>query len=183
MCASAWTTARANDRVNDGDSDDGWALPGGWSIRFDPTGPVTSGTPLPLVQLSTALDRAERTRRAVRAGARVDPPTWDRLGSWQLVVTAPDELRPKDIHPGVGALRALPRADLLDTARVVLERGGDIVASAEELHLHRTTLYYRLERIEALTGVDLKSGAARVDLQFAIRLADYRAAGMSSTDG
>jgi sugar diacid utilization regulator len=35
------------------------------------------------------------------------------------------------------------------TARVVLGLGGDVAAGAEALRVLRTTLYYRLDRIEA----------------------------------
>jgi DNA-binding PucR family transcriptional regulator len=61
------------------------------------------------------------------------------------------------------------------TARSVLEAGGDVAQVAEALHLHRTTLYYRIERIEAVTGVNLKAGQDRDSLLFALRLAAYRA--------
>ena len=68
------------------------------------------------------------------------------------------------------------RPDLLMTAWAVLELGGDVARSAAELHIHRTTLYYRLDRIAEVTGVDLRTGADRLDLQLALRLAAYRRA-------
>jgi DNA-binding PucR family transcriptional regulator len=81
-----------------------------------------------------------------------------------------------DVHPGAEALARQTRTDLMTTARVVLDSGGDIAASAATLHLHRTTLYYRLDRIQELTGVDLRDGGARTDLQLALWLAAYRRA-------
>jgi DNA-binding PucR family transcriptional regulator len=81
-----------------------------------------------------------------------------------------------DVHPGAEVLLALPRTELATTARVLLERDGDVMSAAQRLHVHRTTLYYRLERIEALTGVNLRSGVARNDLRMALRLAAYRQA-------
>jgi sugar diacid utilization regulator len=42
--------------------------------------------------------------------------------------------------------------------------------------LHRTTLYYRLGRIAELTGVDLREGRSRTDLQLALWLDAYRRA-------
>ena len=80
------------------------------------------------------------------------------------------------MHPGAEALAAQKRRDLIDTARCVLDNGGDVTASAEQLHIHRTTLYYRLERIEALTGVNLRLARGRDALQMALHLAAYRAA-------
>ncbi|MFJ4621561.1 helix-turn-helix domain-containing protein [Streptomyces sp. NPDC088812] len=49
---------------------------------------------------------------------------------------------------------------------------GEVAAAGRELHVHRTTLYYRLDRISELTGADLRSGPARTDL--ALWLAAYR---------
>jgi PucR C-terminal helix-turn-helix domain len=156
----------------------GWALPGDLSVHVVGTRPrsATSGAPIPLVGLGEAVRRARATRRAMAAGARPEPLSWDGLGAWRLVVDAPVSLTPAAIHPGAEILAAQPRTDLVDTARVVLDNGGDVTAAAQILHLHRTTLYYRLDRIAALTGVDLRAGPGRTDLQLALWLAAYRAA-------
>jgi PucR C-terminal helix-turn-helix domain len=155
----------------------GWALPGGMSAHVvaGRARTATSGSPLPLVELGEAVRRAAATRRAVAAGARPHPPSWDGLGAWRLVVEAPASLTPAAVHPGADILAGQPRTDLVDTARVVLDNGGDIAAAAQILHLHRTTLYYRLDRIASLTGVDLRAGPTRTDLQLALWLAAYRA--------
>jgi hypothetical protein len=157
----------------------GWPLPGNLSAHVVGARgrAATSGAPLPLVELREAVRRAVATRRAMAAGARPDPPSWDGLGAWRLVVEAPDSLTPAAIHPGAEVLAAQPRTDFVDTARVVLDQGGDVAAAAQVLHLHRTTLYYRLDRIAALTGVDLRAGPGRTNLQLALWLAAYRAAG------
>jgi hypothetical protein len=157
----------------------GWPLPDGARVHLDPPAgtPFTSGPPVPLRELHVAGQRAAATQRALRAGARLARPTWDALGVWHLIVAAPPEVTPGRIHPGAEALLAQKRPDLLVTARCVLDNGGDVTVSAQELHLHRTTLYYRLERIEALTGVNLRFAAGRDDLHLALQLAAYRAAG------
>jgi DNA-binding PucR family transcriptional regulator len=139
--------------------------------------PATSGAPLPLVDLAESVRRARATQRAVRAGAALDPVSWDTLGAWRLVVDAPADLSAAAIHPAAETLAGLPRTDLLQTARTVLDLGGDVAAAAEQLHVHRTTLYYRLDRITELTGVDLRLGRGRTDLQLALWLVAYRAAG------
>jgi DNA-binding PucR family transcriptional regulator len=79
------------------------------------------------------------------------------------------------VHPGAEILASQPRPELLETARVILDLAGDISRAADLLHLHRTTLYYRLDRIAQLTGVDLRSSAQIVDLQLALWLHAYRA--------
>jgi len=156
----------------------GWNLREDMSVHVDPLPrkAPTGGPPVPLAELHLAVERAAVTARVARAGAQLSRPTWDALGSWHLIAAAPTELAIGDVHPGAEILANLPRADLMTTARVVLDHGGDVARAAAELHIHRTTLYYRLERIEALTGVNLKTGRDRDDLHMALRLAAYRSA-------
>jgi|tagenome__1003787_1003787.scaffolds.fasta_scaffold20988608_6 hypothetical protein len=155
----------------------GWTLPHDMSLHVVSRGPrvATSGAPLPLVALKEAVRRTSATRRAILAGARPDPPTWDGLGAWHLIVDAPDAVTVEAVHPGAAILAAQPRSDLLTTARLLVDVGGDVTAAAHELHVHRTTIYYRLERIRELTGVDMQDGQARTHLQLALWLAAYRA--------
>ena len=157
---------------------DGWPLRGEMSVHVNPPprAAVTSGPPLPLAELHLAARRASLTRQALRAGAVLPRPAWDALGSWRLIVAAPPDLAVADIHPGADVLARQARPDLMITARTVLDHGGDIARAAERLHIHRTTLYYRIERIEALTGVNLKTSPQRDDLHMALRLAAFRLA-------
>ena len=160
----------------------------GWAVTLAPVGRVrvvvdpapgritTSGSAVPLVELSVAIDRARVTQRALAAGAALTAPSWDALGVWQLIAAAPAELAVADLHPGAETLIRLPRPELMTTARTLLELGGDVSAAAAALNIHRTTLYYRIERIESLIGVNLKTGTGRTDLQMALRLAAYRQA-------
>jgi hypothetical protein len=156
----------------------GWSLPMGMSAHTSrPAGSAaTGGPPVPVLRLATAVTRALAVRRVVAAGAQLTSPTWSALRSWRLIVETPADVSVADVHPGAEVLLALPRTELATTAHVLLERGGDVGTAAQELHVHRTTLYYRMERIEALTGVDLRSGVARHDLRMALRLAAYRRA-------
>jgi hypothetical protein len=158
----------------------GWALPIGMSAHVVRRRPrkATSGHPVPLVQLRLAADRAQATLRAAAAGARISPITWDSLGAWHLVVAAPADLSVDDLHPAAAVLRTQPRDELLTTTRVVLDHGGDVAAAAEDLHVHRTTLYYRLDRIRDLTGVDLRQGQSSTHLQMALWLDAYRRTGL-----
>ncbi len=156
----------------------GWRLPGGLSAHVDPAPGArhTSGAPVPLAELSAAAERARTTARVLQAGARLPSPSWDSLGEWHLIAAAPVDLTPARIHPGAQRLAEQKRPDLLQTARCVLDNGGDVTASAEELHIHRTTLYYRLERIEELTGVNLRLAPGCDALQMALHLLAYRVA-------
>jgi DNA-binding PucR family transcriptional regulator len=58
---------------------------------------------------------------------------------------------------------------------------GNAHATAARLNLHRTSLYYRLQRIETLARTDLRNGTERLCLHLALKLARlsgrYRPAG------
>lgn len=61
-------------------------------------------------------------------------------------------------------------AELIETLEGFFSCNGNHAKSAEMLHLHRNTLLYRLERIEALTGRDLADAETRLSLQLALKI-------------
>ncbi|MEL6268937.1 MAG: PucR family transcriptional regulator ligand-binding domain-containing protein [Chloroflexota bacterium] len=58
---------------------------------------------------------------------------------------------------------------LLPTLEAYLETGGSIKEASEQLFVHRNTLIYRLERIEALTGISLKDTENSLNLSVALK--------------
>jgi DNA-binding PucR family transcriptional regulator len=88
---------------------------------------------------------------------------WAELGAWRLVA----ELAGPD--PAVVPLLGDPV--LTETAEVFLDGGGSASKAAESLRVHRQTLYYRLARIAALTGLDLADGDDRLLLHVSLRAA------------
>jgi len=60
---------------------------------------------------------------------------------------------------------------LATTLETFLDNAGDVQRTASELYVHRTTLYYRLQRIEELTGADLADGNDRLALHLGLKLA------------
>ena len=59
----------------------------------------------------------------------------------------------------------------MQTLEAYLDNGCDTKFTAEALFLHRASLYYRLQRIEAITSTSLKSGADRLALHSGLKLA------------
>lgn len=57
-----------------------------------------------------------------------------------------------------------------DTLRAYLTLERDIPKTAKELIIHRTTLIYRLKKIEALTGLDLDNQDVRLYLLLSLRM-------------
>ena len=96
---------------------------------------------------------------------------WDRLGSYQLLVPLAGAPIPAALR------RLLDHADaepLADTLEAYLERAGDARATAAALYIHRTTLYHRLRRIEAITGRSLRDGDDRLLLHMGLRIRRLR---------
>ncbi|MEJ1180438.1 MULTISPECIES: PucR family transcriptional regulator [unclassified Pseudarthrobacter] len=80
---------------------------------------------------------------------------------------------------GVEAFLAQTFGEMTDTERneaffetleVYLRHGGRPGPTAEELHVHRQTLAYRIDRIQQLTGRNLRNGPDMLDLLLALKL-------------
>lgn len=63
------------------------------------------------------------------------------------------------------------RAELRRTLEVLFAHHGRLEPAARALHVHVSTLRYRLERIEKLVGVNPRAGESRLDLEVALRAA------------
>jgi DNA-binding PucR family transcriptional regulator len=61
------------------------------------------------------------------------------------------------------------RSALIDTLDLVFEHAWNLHAAARAAHIHVSTLRYRLERVEALLGVDLHRPEDRLALQLSLR--------------
>lgn len=60
-------------------------------------------------------------------------------------------------------------SDLLKTLKIYLEKNGSKQSAADELHIVRQSLYYRLEKIKELLGEDWMCTQTRLALQLAIQ--------------
>jgi sugar diacid utilization regulator len=98
---------------------------------------------------------------------------WDDLGPYRVLAGIDAGARAAELlHPGL--LRLLEqRANeaLVTTLETYLDHACDTKLTAEALFLHRASLYYRLQRIEELTGASLKNGADRLTLHLGLKLA------------
>ena len=85
---------------------------------------------------------------------------------------------PTDVRAAFSANTLGPLSDgstsshrvLLETLEAFLAHNCSWTRTAEALHLHRTSLYYRLNQVTEVTGVDLDDGGVRFRLQLALRL-------------
>jgi PucR-like helix-turn-helix protein len=88
---------------------------------------------------------------------------WSELGGWRVAaaLAAPD--------PAVAPLLADPV--MAATAEAYLDAAGSVARTSAVLSVHRQTLYYRLGRITALTGLDLADGDTRLLVHASLRRA------------
>ena len=102
-----------------------------------------------------------------------DVARWADLGIYRLLIQLPPEQLTSEALPA-GLLKLLEdeSSDLLvSTLERYLDFAGSVKETAAALNIHRTTLYYRLSRVEELAGVDLDKGAERLVLHLGIKVA------------
>lgn len=96
---------------------------------------------------------------------------WHTLGPYRYLAEMVRSSTP-EVPASVRRLLELPaEGGLVETLECYLDMAGDVKASANALSLHRASLYYRLEKIETITGLDLKRGDDRLELQIGLKLA------------
>jgi hypothetical protein len=89
-----------------------------------------------------------------------------------LLRVPPEQWDETALPPELLVLRAAdPDGRLTGTLAAWLDAGGRAPAAAEALHVHRTTLHYRLDRVRELTGADLDDGATRLRLHLGLAVA------------
>lgn len=115
-----------------------------------------------------AIEAREIGRRRSRGVA-----VWDDLGADPLLIRLASRDQPP-AWPGGDLARQLlgdrGNTSLFETAEAYLDGAADARRAAARLHVHRTTLYYRLQRIEEVTGLNLADGDDRLALHVALRL-------------
>lgn len=144
-----------------------------------------SGAPLPITQAALGFRQASQALKLAGVGVgSAQVADWSALGSWRtlaLLAEAYDRGRLGElVHPGIVGLIRQDRQDLLRTLETYLANGGDVRRTAEDMYLHRSTLYYRLEKLTEAVGGDLSDGEIRFDLMLSLRLA--RLAGLYRPD-
>lgn len=129
--------------------------------------------------LSEARASCLEARLATRVGEAVPSlrpiATWSELGVYRLLACGPEKaLAGAVLDPAV--LRLLEEdgdADLRDTALAYLDAAGNVQETAAALGVHRQTVYYRVQKIEQVTGLDLSRGDHRLVLHLGLTMAPF----------
>ncbi|WP_404956171.1 PucR family transcriptional regulator [Streptomyces sp. 147326] len=148
------------------------AAKGGARLPAGPARRMTAGVADPvrgLAELPAAWEQAVAAARAAVAQPRLGPVAqWSAIGPYRLLATLAAD--PVD-DPAARALLAPAHRELARTAEVFLDCAGQAGRAAAALGIHRQTLYYRLARVEQLTGLDLDEGEDRLLLHMALKAA------------
>lgn len=122
-----------------------------------------------LAELGPAHREATSAVRAALAEPGLGPVAhWSDIGPYRMLTALPT---PEQQDPCVRALFSPAHPELARTAEVFLDHAGQAGRTAAALGIHRQTLYYRLSRVEHLTGLDLHRGEDRLLLHMALKAA------------
>ncbi|MFD7748609.1 PucR family transcriptional regulator [Streptomyces sp. NPDC059698] len=170
---AALVRLRAPDRLDP-------ALSAGDRLRSDAGPAATAGIATPrrgLAELAASWREARAAARAARAEPRLGPVTrWSSIGPYRLLTSLPDTGGGTGDGAGGGDPAVAPlllpvHRELAHTAEAFLDHAGQAGRTAAALGVHRQTLYYRLSRIQQITGLDLNDGEDRLLLHMALKRA------------
>jgi sugar diacid utilization regulator len=112
---------------------------------------------------------------------------FEQTGAYRLLLSAmsenPDELQrfyAETVEPLV-AYDEQYETDLVLTLETFLEADGNVAGTAQRLFTHRHTIYYRLERVRELCGLDVSSSDGREKLSLGLK--SMRVLGIVSPGG
>jgi hypothetical protein len=131
---------------------------------------VGVGGPVPgMIELPAAKRQADIAVSTVGSSGAA---CWTDLSADALLAQFPRQLWADALLPaGVARLLADPTASvLISTLSAFLDCAGEAQRTAAQLRVHRTTLYYRLNRIEQISGLSLRDGRDRLLMHLALRL-------------
>jgi len=112
---------------------------------------------------------------------------FEQTGAYRLLLSAmsenPSELQrfyAETVEPLV-AYDDQYETDLVRTLETFLEADGNVAGTAQRLFTHRHTIYYRLERVRELSGLDVSSSDGREKLSLGLK--SMRVLGIASAGG
>jgi hypothetical protein len=112
---------------------------------------------------------------------------FDQTGAYRLLLSAmsenPTELQrfyAETVEP-LMAYDEQYETELVRTLETFLEADGNVAGTAQRLFTHRHTIYYRLERVRELSGLDVSSSDGREKLSLGLK--SMRVLGIATAGG
>ncbi|MFI6146297.1 helix-turn-helix domain-containing protein [Streptomyces sp. NPDC051109] len=145
----------------------------GVATRLLAGGAATAGIAEPRqgpAALADAWSQASAAAQAAAAQPRFGPVAqWSAIGPYRMLAALAAADPAGD--PATRVLLGPAHRELARTAELFLDCAGQAGRAAAALGIHRQTLYYRLARVEQLTGLDLDEGEDRLLLHMALKAA------------
>ncbi len=124
----------------------------------------------------------------VAQGGKADAPlAFDSTGAYRLLLSAmlenPGELErfyAETVEPLVTYDQQY-ETELVKTLETFLDADGNVAGTAQRLFTHRHTVYYRLERVRELSGLDVSSSDGREKLSLGLK--SMRVLGIAAPGG
>lgn len=144
----------------------------------EPAARVVAALGDPQAKLVDAVISYRQARLTAKVAAVVgtvgDLPRWRDLGVFRTLAQLPsDRAAESGLDPRVKTLLRSGDEPVVLTLETYLDLGCDAKATAERLHLHRGTLYYRLRKACEVSGIDLRDGNDRLSVHLGFKLARF----------
>lgn len=133
-------------------------------------------SPIPdLDQIPKAYQQAVKAAQVAAVEPLLGPVVaWDEAGPYHLLAAIPDRRAAAAAFPLYQQLRDNdPTGELLTTLEALYDHSDSVAQVAERLHLHRTSLYYRIGRIKDIIGTDPLTGWVRLEIHNALKAARW----------
>jgi sugar diacid utilization regulator len=139
------------------------------------------------VDLPRAASEALLAANVAEGGVHEGPLAFEQTGAYRLLLSTmsenPRELQrfyAETVEPLV-AYDEQYETDLVRTLGTFLDADGNVAGTAQRLFTHRHTIYYRLERVRELSGLDVGSSDGREKLSLGLKA--MRVLGIPSARG
>lgn len=137
--------------------------------------------------LSRAASEALLAANVAQGGSDGVALAFEQTGAYRLLLSAmsenPSELQrfyAETVEPLL-AYDEQYETELVRTLATFLEADGNVAGTAQRLFTHRHTIYYRLERVRELSGLDVSSSDGREKLSLGLKA--MRVLGISASGG
>jgi sugar diacid utilization regulator len=137
--------------------------------------------------LPRAASEALLAANVAEGGAQEGALAFEQTGAYRLLLSTmsenPRELQrfyAETVEPLV-AYDEQYETDLVQTLETFLDADGNVAGTAQRLFTHRHTIYYRLERVRELSGLDVSSSDGREKLSLGLKA--MRVLGIASARG
>ncbi len=138
-------------------------------------------------ELSRAASEALLAANVAQGSREDDALAFEQTGAYRLLLSTmsenPAELQrfyEETVEPLVSYDEQY-ETDLVLTLETFLEADGNVAGTAQRLFTHRHTIYYRLERVRELCGLDVSSSDGREKLSLGLKA--MRVLGIASAGG